>query len=216
MRQACWWASLALIALAALGTAAIYPRLPDQLPIHWNLQGQVDGHGQKIWAAWVGLATPVLVWILLAVLPWLSPRRFEVEPFAATYAAVVLLVTTFLVAMHAVVLGGAFWPRLDVGRAILASVSLLIAALGPPMRSVRPNFWMGVRTPWTLADVNTWDDTHRMASWWFPAMGAVGFLTAAVFGWVWVPTATFVATGVVPVGYSWWCYRQRAASGGLA
>lgn len=99
----------ALFILVALVAAVwLYPRLPAQVPVHWNLHGQVDGTLPRLW----GAAFPALIILALAgltvLLPLISPRQFEIQPFAGAYGVMMLAIQGMMLAVGlAVLLAGA-------------------------------------------------------------------------------------------------------------
>ena len=84
--------SLLLTAAAFVATLIIYPQLPETIPTHWNIQGEVDGHSGRM-TVWLMPAVLVGLLLLLAVLPWLSPKHFGVDSFRSTYWFIVLVIT---------------------------------------------------------------------------------------------------------------------------
>ena len=110
----------------------------------------------------------------LFALPWLSPRNFAVEGFRVTYDYVFFLVTVLFCYIEGVIL----WSQLRgdgfADRWLLGGFFLFFALIGNVLGQVRSNFWMGIRTPWTLASERVWNQTHRVGAWVFVAVGLVG------------------------------------------
>src|SRR5689334_10597588 len=90
----------AAIATTWLATFLIYPRLPGQIPLHWNFSGQVDRYGSRE-NLFLMPGIMVMVVLLFAALPWLSPRRFEVNVFRSTYLYIMLLLVALIGYLHA-------------------------------------------------------------------------------------------------------------------
>lgn len=178
MNRLSWIVAISLTLAALALSAALYSRLPEQVPIHWNIQGQVDDYGHKSWAAFLMPGMMAALLGLFALLPWLSPKRFEVQAFKSTYLFVMLLTIGLSGYLHALMLWAALGNDVDVGRAVVAGVCLFFVLLGNVLGKVRRNFYVGVRTPWTLASERVWNDTHRLAAWLFAGFGVVGFVLA--------------------------------------
>ena len=208
------------IVLLAAATAAIllvYRDLPVQVPIHWNAHGEVDGYGPRWMLFAIGPGLMGLELAIFALLPVLSPRRFEIESFRATYVRLVLAAVAFPAYLLAVVLGAALTGRLDVSGAILGGVSVLTLVIGNVMGKVRRNFFIGIRTPWTLASDRVWYATHRVAGK-SMVLAGVASLGAALWGGLagtiaWI--ALILAGVMVPVAYSFVHYRALERTGGL-
>src|SRR5207245_165852 len=99
--------------------------------------------------------------LLTLVLPWLSPRSFEVEPFRQTYGYIMALVVALIGYLDVVILWASLNQGLWMYQLLIGGIFLFFALLGNVLGRVRRNFWMGVRTPWTLASEAVWNQTHR-------------------------------------------------------
>lgn len=155
----------AAMTAAGLGYAwVLYPSLPALIPIHWNIHGQVDGWAPKEWAALMLPGMMVVMLGMLVGLPWLSPRQFDVAAFRGTFNYVMVLAVGLMGYIHVVSLQAALHPEMESGRVLVGGLFLFFAAMGNVLGRVRRNFWMGIRTPWTLASDAVWDATHRLAA----------------------------------------------------
>jgi immunity protein, SdpI family len=209
-----WVVAGALTVLVFGVTLALYPRLPDQIPTHWNIRGEVDAFGAKSWAAFLVPGLMLALLGLFALLPWLSPKRFEVDNFRSTYLFIMLVLVGMAAYIQGVILYAGLWGPVDVGRALVAGLCLALALLGNVLGKVQRNFYIGVRTPWTLADHRVWTDTHRLAAWTFTAGGVVGVLLALLGGLV-AAFVAIMAAVFLPVIYSLIHYKQLERSGKL-
>jgi uncharacterized membrane protein len=200
-----------LVGAMALFTLAVYPLLPDRIPVHWNLWGEVDGWTGKWPGAFVAPALALGVWLLLQVLPKVDPRRRNYERFQETYWVVVNMVIGFIGLVHVLSLGTALgWP-IGVPRVILVLVGVLFVALGNYLPRLRPNWWMGIRTPWTLENDRVWRDTHRLGGKTFVAAGLVMMVSAFLppaFATVALVAAMVLGAGV-PLVYSYVLWRRE-------
>src|SRR5208282_3948389 len=177
-----YWIIAGLLTLAAWALAAwLYPSLPQRVPTHWNIEGKVDGWGDKSWATFLMPGMMIAFLIVFAFLPALSPKHFEVDSFRSTYLYIMVLITAMFAYFHGLTLytiwkntqhAGAF----DLTRPMIAGMFLFFALLGNVMGKIRKNFYIGVRVPWTLASDRVWNDTHRLAAWVMVASGLVGFV----------------------------------------
>lgn len=203
---------LALLPLAA--TLVLYSRLPQQVPIHWNMQGEVDGYGSRSALLWMGLIAPGCS-LMMLVLPRLDPRRDNYPRFAKGYLAMRVLLAAFFGGVQIVSLYAAFdATALPVGRLITAGTGLVICVIGNFMPKFKHNYFCGIKTPWALASEENWRRTHRLAGLvWF-----WGGLAILVLGLV-LPEAAAAAVligvmipvGLLPVVYSGWLwYTGRA------
>lgn len=206
---------IVLILLALLASVTLYDRLPDSIPIHWNIRGEADSFGAKVWAVWLlpGLMA-LMALLMFAVLPAISPRKFEVETFRSVYDLIVVLMMVLFLVIHLVSLRQGLDERFDGARLIVAAMFVFFAVLGNLMGKIRRNFWMGIRVPWTIASERVWNDTHRVAAWIWVATGLLGALLAW-FGHLFASLALLALAVIVPVAYSYVHYRDLERRGEL-
>ena len=152
---------LALLPLALV--AVLYARLPDQVPMHWGIDGEVNRWGSKSELWLMGALGPLFA-LLFQFLPRLDPRKRSYEKFQKYYEATALVLTAFIAVIMGVTLAEILRPgTLSLGRVISALVGLLFLFLGNLMGKVKSNFFLGIRNPWTLSDPDVWNRTQRLS-----------------------------------------------------
>jgi uncharacterized membrane protein len=204
-----------LIAATLIATAIAYPHLPEAVPTHWDMRGQPNGYSPK-WQLFVTLPCIMAgLMILFRLLPWLSPKRWEVDSFQSTYLYIMLVALGMMACIQVVTLWAGMGRHVNVSRAILVAVSCLFAALGNVLGKVRRNFYIGVRTPWSLANDRVWNATHRLAAKTFVAAGLIGIVFAAVGFYDWFTIAILMTGALIPVIYSLVVYKQLERAGQL-
>jgi len=208
---------LLLVAAALAATLLAWNHLPARVPLHWNAHGRVDGYGPRWMLLAAGPGAMLAELAIFAALPALSPKRFALESFARTYLRIMLAAVALAGYITAVLLWAALTGDADVTGALLAGVSVLIVVLGNVMGKVRRNFFIGIRTPWTLASERVWHATHRLAAKSMVAAGILG-IGAALLGGIagivaWI--AIVLAGVMVPVVYSFVHYRTLEREGTL-
>lgn len=213
MNRTYWGIAIALTVAALAASVVLYPILPEQVPTHWNIHGQVDATGAKSWAAFLLPGVMAAMLGLFALLPWLSPKHFEVERFRPTYLYIMAVVTGLFAYIHAIMLVGAVYDKTDVGRWLVGGIFLLLALIGNVLGRVRRNFYIGVRVPWTLASERVWNETHRLAAWMFVACGLIGFALIVAGLPVALSFGVFLAAVIVPVVYSLLLYKRLERRG---
>lgn len=211
-RQYSWWAAIGLTALAFGASAALYGQMPERVPIHWNIHGEVDRYGSKSWALFLCPGAMAAMTGLFALLPWLSPKQFEVDTFRRTYQWLLVLIVGLFGYIHALTLAAGLGWEFGMDRALVGGIFLFFAMLGNVLGKVRRNFWIGIRVPWTLASERVWNDTHRLAAWLWVAGGLVGALVALA-GWPVVSLGVLVVIVAVPVVYSLVHYKRLERRG---
>lgn len=170
-----------VILAAMFGLAAIMWRVaPNTLPVHWGLSNQADGFGGKLEAL---LGPPLLalgIYLLLLVLPRLDPGRANYANFTGAYTLIRYAVLVVVAALYVVMLlaGVGGW-QFDIGRIVQLIVGGLLLVAGGTMGKLRPNWFVGIRTPWTLSSKRAWTKTHRLGGWLFVGLGVL-FIVGAL------------------------------------
>ncbi len=215
MTRLYWVLSIVLVVGAFVASAVLYPGLPAHIPTHWDIHGQVDGYGEKTWAVFLMPGVMVGSLGLIALLPWLSPKQFEVDSFRETYLFIMLLVMGLLTYIHALMLLAAKSHGLDVGRALVGGIFLFLALVGNVLGKVRRNFYVGYRLPWTLASDRVWNDTHRLAAWLIVACGLIGCALVVLGAPIAATVVLVIIVAVVPAVYSLIHYKRLQRRGEL-
>ena len=167
------YTTIALVIVSAVVGAALYDRLPDRVPTHFDFHGRPDGFTAKGLAVVTMPAAIALLGLVFIALPRISPKGYRLEPFLRTYEiiAVAVLLMTFTDVMTALWLG--LGHHIEIDRIINIGLGLLLIVIGNFLGKVTRNFFVGIRTPWTLASDEVWLRTHRIGGVLFVAGGAV-------------------------------------------
>jgi uncharacterized membrane protein len=168
----------------------------------------VNGFTPKPWGAFIGPILMLGVFALLKVLPRISPRGYRMGAFQNTYGVIRLALVAFLfLVMVLALLAGAGVP-VPLNGAIFAGVGLLFIVLGNYMGKLTKNFFVGIRTPWTLASEEVWLRTHRLGGKLFVLAGIALLVSGFFGGSMLVLVISLVAAGLIPVVYSYVLYRR--------
>lgn len=162
--------SFVLGALSLAGIAVAYRFLPPIIPTHWGMDGEVNATGPRAIIFALG-ALPLLLAALMAFIPKIDPRADSYARHAKSYGVVILATTLLMIAVGWIIVAVSIGAKFDVTMVVSVLVGALLIALGNLMPRFRPNYTLGIRTPWTLADEDTWRKTHRMGGYAFIGMG---------------------------------------------
>lgn len=205
------WIPLVFIAAMLVFSAAVYSRLPDPMVIHWNAAGEPDGYGSRLFGTFLLPAVILFVWGLLLVIPKVDPRRANIEQFRDAYDTLIIVVVGVTCLLQVAILGSALgWP-IQVGRLVPIAIGGLFIVLGVLLPRFRSNFFLGIRTPWTLSSETVWARTHRVGG---VVMSAVGLLLviAGIMGtpsWFYVAIGGAMALVVFVLIYSYVAWRAE-------
>ncbi len=198
---------LLVIAMFAAGFF-LYDKLPAQIPSHWNTAGDVDDYMRKEIAV---VLFPLITLGLAALFPTLEkidPRKANYKLFEKPWISLQAVIVTFFAYIYFVTLYLTFNPEMGAESFITGGIGLMLVLLGLLMRKFKQNYFVGIRTPWTLDNEKVWNKTHRFGGWTFVAGGALMFLNAFI-SWQTVLVTIFAITLAVlpPVVYSYWLSR---------
>jgi len=207
-----WLAPLGVLA-AFVVSAIAYRRLPERVPVHWDVHGNVNGYGSRFAGAF-GMPLLMLgLWLLLRLLPRIDPRRANYAKFADTYDLFVDSLVGLLLVMQLALLANTLgWP-VSMERVAPVLIGLQFIILGNALPRARPNWWFGIRTPWTLSNDRVWTQTHRVGGYLLAAAGAILLIAALVPG----PIAFAFGIGAVlaatfgSVVYSYFAWKQETS-----
>ncbi len=200
--------SALFVLIAVLAALWLYPQLSAQVPTHWDLQGNVNGTMPRFWGAAFPALLIIGLAILTAVLPVISPRRFEITPFASVYNLLMLAVqgVVLVVGLSTLLVGAGY--AVPMPRVAALSTGVLLMVLGNYMGKLRKNFFIGIRTPWTLASDVVWERTHRLAGRVFVLAGLLLVLGGIAGMPLWMSLSVIVPAAIIPCVYSYVIYRQ--------
>jgi uncharacterized membrane protein len=217
MKNKLAWIEAALLAAPFAAALALWDKLPARIPVHWNLAGQVDRWSSSRWEILLLPLLSVALIALLRVLPRLDPKlrvMTEIGRMAVALQISRITIACCVGTLFVVQLASALeWP-LPTARIVQTALLLLLAISGNYLGNLRPNYFFGIRTPWTLEDPDTWRATHRLGG----QLLFFGSLTLLVVSFV-LSDRIFVPTMIGALGafvlwsllYSWHDYRRRHA-----
>jgi uncharacterized membrane protein len=212
-----WLLVTIVLAIGALGVSYYvynvqYDRLPEQIPTHWGLRGEPDKFTPKqdAWFHFYAMPGLLLLWVFVTwLLAKISPEEYSVETFRNTYGYLMALVSCLFAYMDGVILWTTLHPGVGFLRPFSVGFFLFFALLGNVLGKTRKNFWIGIRTPWTLADERVWYKTHRQAGWIFVVYGVLGAVLALFSEWPpLIMLVGFFFVALYTVVYSYVLYRK--------
>jgi uncharacterized membrane protein len=205
------WILIVIILGMFVATWVVLPQLPDPMPIHWNAVGQPDDFASR----WIGAFMLPLVslglYLVMLLVPAIDPRRENYARFADTYHIFRLLLISFMAFVHGATLFSVLRAESQLNPdLVMVAVGLLFVLLGNYIPRIRSNWFVGIRTPWTLSDPEVWRRTHRLGGRAFFVAGLIVIL-AALLPSEWMMPALLSAIAVaaiVPTVYSYVAFRQ--------
>jgi len=200
-----------IIAAMFVAAAALWPTIPSRIPVHWDASGNVNGYGGKFEALLLLPIITIGLYLLLLFIPRIDPGKANYAQFSgaylvARYSMLVLMAAIYLFSVLAVK-----GVDINMTRVIVGIEGAVFVVLGNVLGKVRPNWFVGVRTPWTLSSKRSWVKTHRLAGWLFALCGIILLALAAVgigSALIWVMLGLLGVLVAVLVVYSYVEWRN--------
>ena len=209
---------LALLMIVAMFILAAvhWSAAPSQIPVHWNFAGEPDRFGGRFEGLFGLPLAAAGVYALLLLLPRFDPRRKNYDAFAGPFAIIRTVVVGLLFGLDIVVLLWIRGERSHLNTLVAAEIGVALILLGNYLPKVKSNWFVGVRTPWTLSSESSWRRTHRLAGWLFTLGGLLTVTAALSFPELARPVmfGTLMATIVTSFIYSYIVWKhdpQRTA-----
>lgn len=161
---------LLIILISIIGTIFVYNYLPDKIPQHWNIKGEVDRWGDRN-SVFITALIPIALYLLLILVPKIDPKRNSYSKHKKAYSIFRVLIILFLIGIHWATILYSLGYKVNIKIITLTSIGILFIVLGNYMSQIRHNYMFGIRTPWTLANEEVWRKTHRLGGFIFICLG---------------------------------------------
>jgi uncharacterized membrane protein len=165
-----------VVAAFAAGLAA-YPMMPDRLASHWGISGEVDGYMPKtMFSAFLLPAITAVLVAFMALIPSIDPMKANIREFRSYYDNFIMVFTVFMALIYAQTLLWNLGTRINPFHVIAPGFGLIAYYSGVLLEKSKRNWFIGIRTPWTLSSDAVWEKTHKVGARLFKASGFVAFL----------------------------------------
>jgi uncharacterized membrane protein len=204
---------LAIIAgliLTFVITIFFYPTLPDPIVSHWNAAGQADGYMSKFWGVSLIPIIMIACVALFAVIPLIDPLKKNYEKFRNYYEGFILLFVLYLLAIQVQIILWSIGYQISPNRTFPLLFGILFVYLGFLIEHAEQNWFVGIRTPWTLSSETVWKKTHQIGGSLFKISGIICF--AGVFFpefAIWFILVPVLATATFTIVYSYYAFQKE-------
>ena len=194
-------------------TLVAYPSVPDRVVSHWNAAGEADGYMAKHWG--LGLIPLVMAGFvaLLAVLPRIDPHKKNYEKFGGYYEGFILLFVFFMLAIQVQIILWSSGYQISPNLTFPFLIGTLFIYIGFLLGHAEQNWFVGIRTPWTLSSETVWKKTHELGGKLFKIAGVLAFagVLAGKYA-IWFILVPALAVGMATVIYSYFEYQKEVKS----
>ena len=203
---------LALVASPYMYLYFIWQQLPDRVPIHFNFEGVADNWSGKNFLLFLPTGLGAFIYLLMLALPYIDPKK-KIQQMGEKYTSLHFALTVFFSLLSFYLLYVTKEGSVKNLSVLFAIIGAMLALLGNYFQTVRPNYFIGVRTPWTLENENVWKKTHHMAGRLWMVSGILiailSFVISNNFALVIVFTSLIAVMALVPIVFSYIEYRKE-------
>lgn len=167
---------LGIIVVSSLIGMYFYPRMPGAIASHWNTRGEVDGYMSKFWGLFLMPLISLCLLLLFVLIPKIDPLKGNIEKFRNYYDGFIVLMIVFLFYVYLLTI---FWNvglRFNMIQVLAPAFAILFYYCGILIENAKRNWFIGIRTPWTLSSDKVWERTHKIGGRLFKITGVVGLL----------------------------------------
>ena len=207
-------AIVALVILLFAVSAFFYPQLPDKLASHWNAAGQADGYSSKFWGLFLLPIISIAFTLLLVLIPKIDPLKANIEQFKGYYYGFIVVFLVFFLYLHVLTIIFNLGYMLNMTLFLIPAFATLFYFIGVMISKAKRNYFIGIRTPWTLASDSVWDKTHALGGKLFK-LAAIISLIGMLFGQyaIWFMLVPVMLSSVFIVVYSYLLFRKEVKPG---
>jgi uncharacterized membrane protein len=203
---------LVLIIGATIAGTLLWNQLPDQMASHWDVNDQVNGYMSRFWGVFLMPIITTGLFLLFLVIPNIDPLKANIAQFRGTFNLFITFIIGFMVYIHFLTLRWNLgYTNLGIGKAMLPAMGLLFFIIGSMLRKAKRNWFIGIRTPWTLSSDSVWNETHRVGGILFMVSGVLAVIGGFVGGNIafWSIMIPVMGTTIFLLVYSYVLYQRE-------
>jgi len=203
---------LVLLLVTTLAGVLHWNGLPDPMASHWGINDQVNGTMPKFWGVFLVPLISLGLFLLFLLIPAIDPLKANIAKFRDAFNLFMAFITLFLMYVQGLTLAWNLgFTHFKMSTSLMPALGLLFILVGYMIRKAKRNFFIGIRTPWTLSSDKVWDETHRVGSWLFIGSGVLAILGSFFGGMTafWFLFVPLIGSAVFLVIYSYVLYQKE-------
>jgi len=201
-----------LIVASTLAGLLLWNQLPEPMASHWGTNDQVNGYISKFWGVFLMPIITIAMLLLFLVIPAIDPLKANIAQFRDTFNSFIALIVAFMVYIYGLTLvWNLGYTSFRMSIAMLPAMGLLFIFIGIMVGKAKRNYFIGIRTPWTLSSDKVWDETHRVGGKLFIASGLLALLGAFFPDYAfWFIMGPVMGTALFTVVYSYILFQRES------
>ena len=187
-----------------------YPQMPNEMASHWNAQGEVDGYIPRLYGVLLMPFFLIGLALLFAIIPKIDPLKENIEKFRKYFDGFIILFLAFMLLVHSQIILWNYGIKISPNIVIPIAIGFLFFYIGILCENAKRNWFIGIRTPWTLSSENVWNKTHKIGAKLFKIAGIIAiigvlFKSYSIF-FILIPT---LFAAFYPIVYSYFEYQKE-------
>ena len=201
---------IVIVLLPFIYLAYIWNELPEKVPVHWNFKGEIDRLGEKTELLLIPILLPLLIYIIFLIVPKIDPKN-KISKMGNKYQHIKILLTTFMSILALFIIYSAKNQSFANPNYIVLLIGILYIIFGNYFKTIKANYFIGIRTPWTLENETVWKETHKLGG----KMWFVGGIIVVISSLILDKQPNFILfiiiTGIItiiPIAYSYFKFKN--------
>lgn len=200
---------ISIIVLSFIIPIFLYSKLPEQMASHWDMNWKVNWYMPKFWWVFIMPIISMAIYLLLTYLPKIDPIKENIETFRAYYDTFITVFLWFFLYISLIMIFWNLWYKFDMNLMIIPAISVFFYFVGELLIHSKRNWFIWIRTPWTLSNDIVWDKTNKL---WWKIFKIIAFIfLVAIFSWInlfYVIIVPILASVIFLLVYSYLEYKK--------
>jgi len=201
---------IAIVLLPFIYLAYIWNELPEKVPLHWNFKGEIDRFGEKAELLLIPILLPLLIYIIFLIVPKIDPKN-KISKMGNKYQHIKILLTTFMSILALFIIYSVNKQSFANPNYLVLLIGILYIIFGNYFKTIKANYFIGIRTPWTLENETVWKETHILGG----KMWFIGGIIVVISSLILDKQPNFIIfmiiTGIItiiPIAYSYFKFKN--------
>ena len=164
---------LIIILISFIIGISIYPQMPEMMASHWNIRGEVDGYISKFWGIFLMPFISFALFLLFVIIPNIDPLKQNIVKFRKYFDGFIILLELFLFYLYLFTIFWSYGLRFNIIQILIPAFTILFFYVGILVEKSKRNWFIGIRTPWTMSSDKVWDKTNKLGGKLFKIIGII-------------------------------------------
>lgn len=200
---------LIIILISLFSGIIAYPYINDDFASHWNSKGEVNGYMSKLWGVLLLPIIMIFTFLLFRFIPKIDPLKKNVESFKKEFDLFIIGILLFLMYVHILTIIYNLGYIFNLSKTIIPAFGLFFYLIGILLLKLKRNWFIGIKTPWTLSSDYVWQKTHKLGGLLFKVSGIIIALSFFIYKAAYIVLLiTVTLTVIITISYSYFVFKK--------